>query len=168
MTPKRWKYLLTLLLVINVTALVTFAYHRWFRPGGETPAAAGTPAEAFARMLWLSSRQEMCLRDIRASFDAETEDLQTRIQEKKGAMVEEMKKASPDGAALDRLVDEVGRLQTEIQKKAVARLLEEKSILTEEQKEAYVRMFEDHLCRRGKGARTRPGGPRRRGPSPGL
>jgi Spy/CpxP family protein refolding chaperone len=152
MTKKLWKYGLILLFVINVTALLTFAYHRWFRVTDEKPAAGQALAEPFSKQLCLNGEQERCIRDIRSSFDAETEGIQTQMQEKRRAMVEEMKKASPDSAALDRLVEDISRLQAEIQKKAVLNLLKEKEVLTDEQKTTFFRMFEDHVCRRGGGA----------------
>ncbi|MBE3112427.1 MAG: periplasmic heavy metal sensor, partial [Acidobacteria bacterium] len=118
---------------------------------GEQPAAGQTLADSFSRQLCLNGEQEKCIKDIRVSFDAETEAIQTRLQEKRRAMVEELKKESPDSATLDKLIEDISRLQAEIQKKAVLNLLKEREVLTDEQKTTFFRIFEDHVCPREKG-----------------
>jgi Spy/CpxP family protein refolding chaperone len=143
---------LILLVVINVSALLTFAYNRWFRAPGSLPAEGSGLADAFERHLCLSGEQEKCIRDIRFSFDSEIGDVQAQMREKRRAMVEEMKKESPDSTLIDKLIEEISRLQAELQKKAVLNLLKEKEVLTPEQKAAFFRMFEDHVCPREKGA----------------
>lgn len=143
---------LVLLVVINVSALLTFAYNRWFRAPGQTPAANSPDATSFERHLCLSGEQERCIKDIRFSFDSEIGKIQAQMREKRRAMVEEMKKESPDSASIDKLIEEISGLQAEIQKKAVLNLLKEKEVLTPEQKATFFRMFEDHVCPREKGA----------------
>lgn len=151
---------LILLVVINVSALVAFAYNRWLRGPGEGPAGSPAMAGLFTRQLCLSGEQEKCIRDIRFSFDSEIGDVQARLGEKKRAMVEEMKKESPDGEMINKLIEEISRLQAEIQKKAVLNLLKEKEVLTDEQRATFFRMFEDHICPRENGPGRNPtGGP---------
>jgi len=151
MKKRLWTLGLILLVVINVSALLAFAYNRWLREPGERPAASPVLVDLFERQLCLSGEQQKCIKDIRFSFDSEIGDVQARMQEKKRAMVEEMKKESPDGASIDKLIEEISRLQAEIQKKAVLNLLKEKEVLTDEQKSMFFRIFEDHVCPREKG-----------------
>lgn len=151
MKKRLWTLGLILLVIINVSALLTFAYNRWLRGPGERPAASRDLADLFTRQLCLSGEQEKCIRDIRFHFDSDLADVQARMREKKRTMVEEMKKESPDGATIDRLIEEISRLQAEIQKKAVLNLLKEKEVLTDEQKAMFFRIFEDHVCPREKG-----------------
>ena len=146
---KKWlAFGLILLVVINGSALLTFAYNRWFRAPGSLPAEGSGLADAFERHLCLSGDQQKCIRDIRFSFDSEIGEVQAQMREKRRAMVEEMKKESPDSASIDKLIEEISRLQAEIQKKAVLNLLKEKEALTPEQKAIFFRMFEDHVCPR--------------------
>jgi Spy/CpxP family protein refolding chaperone len=151
MKKKLWTLGLILLIVINVSALVTFAYNRWVREPGGPPTVSPATADTFTRQLWLSGHQEKCIRDFRFAFDSEIGDIQARMQEKRRAMVEELKKESPDGATLDKLIEDTSRLQAEIQKKAVLNLLKEKEVLTDEQKAIFFRLFEDHVCPRKEG-----------------
>lgn len=152
MKKKLGRLALILLIVINVSALLTFAYNRWVRESVGKPTASPVLAETFTRELCLNGQQEKCIKDFRFAFDSEISDIQARMQDKRRAMVEELKKGSPDGATLDRLIEEMSQLQAEIQKKAVLNLLKEKEVLTEEQKATFFRLFEDHVCPREEGA----------------
>ncbi|MGB8958372.1 MAG: periplasmic heavy metal sensor [Candidatus Aminicenantales bacterium] len=152
MKKKLGRLALLLLIVINISALLTFAYNRWVREPVGQPKASPVLAKTFTRELCLNGQQEKCIKDFRSAFDSEISDIQARMQEKRRAMVEELKKGSPDGATLDRLIEEMSQLQAEIQKKAVLNLLKEKEVLTEEQKATFFRLFEDHVCPREKGA----------------
>ncbi|MCK7483919.1 MAG: periplasmic heavy metal sensor [Candidatus Moduliflexus flocculans] len=141
-----------LLIVVNVSALLTFAYNRWVRePGGPRPARS-VLADAFSRELCLSGTQEKCIKDFRFAFDSEIGGIQAQLREKRLAMVEELKKGSPDGATLDKLIEDTSRLQAEIEKKAVENLLKEKEVLTDEQRATFFRLFEEHVCPREQGA----------------
>lgn len=151
MKKKLWTLGLILIIVINISAMVTFAYNRWVREPGGPPTVSPALADTFTRQLCLSGHQERCIRDFRFAFDAEIGKIQAQMQEKRRAMVEEMKRESPDSASIDKLIEEISVLQAEIQKKAVLNLLKEKEVLTPEQKETFFRMFEDHVCPREKG-----------------
>ena len=152
MKKKLGRLALLLLIVINVSALLTFAYNRWVREPGGPPTAGAVLAGTFTRQLCLSGQQEKCIKDFRFAFNTEISDIQARMQEKRRAMVEELKKGSPDGATLDKLIEAMSRLQAEIQKKAVENVLKEKEVLTDEQKATFFRLFEDHVCPREKGS----------------
>jgi len=82
---------------------------------------------------------------------AEIKDIRYQMQEKKKALIKEMRKESPDMASIDRLIEEINRLQAEVQKKAVLNIFQEKKILTPEQKERFFRMLENHVCPRNHG-----------------
>lgn len=149
MKKRLMAYGIILLAVVNVTALFTLAYNRWVRRPS-APAAADTEGRlpsAKTRLL-LSAEQMGEMRNLRASFEAEIKEIQLQMEEKRKALVEEMRKESQDSALIDRLIDEIGRLQSEVQKKAVRHLFKEKQLLTPEQKERFFEMFEDHVCPR--------------------
>ncbi len=73
---------LILLVIINVSALLTFTYNRWLRhPGQPSPENSAT-APSFEKYLCLSGEQRQCLKDIRSSFDSEIAGIQEKIQKK--------------------------------------------------------------------------------------
>ncbi len=151
MKKKLGRLALILLIVINVSALLTFTYNRWVREPAGKPTARPVLTEAFTRELCLNGHQEKCFKDFRFAFDAEISDIQARMREKRLALVEELKKRTPDGATLDKLIEEMSWLQAEVQKKAVLNLLKEKEVLTDEQKATFFRLFEDRVCPREEG-----------------
>ncbi len=138
---------LILLFVVNISALVTFAYNRWVKPPSKFhPPSSVESAPLMPRQLSLSHEQLKCFGDIRSSYEAEIQEIQAQIQEKRRTLVGEMKKDSPDMASIDKLIEEISRLQVEMQKKAVLNLFKEKEVLTPEQREKFFRLFEDHVC----------------------
>jgi Spy/CpxP family protein refolding chaperone len=152
MKNKLFAFTLVLLIVINVSALASLAYNRWLRPmpkdAGFRAADSKTP---FEKELCLSGTQQDCLHDLIVSFNAEISNIRYQMQEKKKALIQEMKKETPDMASIDKLIEEINRLQAEVQKKAVLNIFQEKKILTPEQKERFFRMLENHVCPREHG-----------------
>ncbi len=134
------------LLVINISALVTFAYQRWVQPKGGAPSVLPASRVCLEESLSLNGTQKKCLKDIRFSFGREANAVQARLLAKRRALVDEIKRETPDLAAVGKLIDEIGGLQTEIQKAAIAHLIKEKQVLTPEQKEIFFRLFENHVC----------------------
>jgi len=138
---------LILLFVVNISALVTFAYNRWVKPPSKFHLPSSVESASLMQgQLSLSREQLKCFGDIRSSYEAEIKEIQAQIQEKRRTLVGEMKKETPDMGSLDKLIEEISRLQAEMQKKAVLNLFKEKEVLTPEQREKFFRMFEDHVC----------------------
>lgn len=149
---------LVLLFVINVAALLSFAYHRWIRQTDDAPSEPASSRVCIGEALSLSGKQQKCFQDIRRSFDSATEDIQAQIEKKRIALVEELKKNTPDMAAIDSILEEICGLQVEIQKTAVLHICQEKEVLTPEQKEKFCRIVESHVCFRDKKASSDPPG----------
>jgi Spy/CpxP family protein refolding chaperone len=142
------------LIVINISALFTLAYNRWFKvPPAYLPSGSGDTLAAAQARLSLNDEQLQQMKTQRVAFEAEIEEIQIKMQDKRKALVEEMKNATPDSALIGKLIDEIGHLQAQVQKEAVRRLFKEKQLLTPEQQEKFFKMFEDHVCPRGIGHR---------------
>jgi len=75
---------LILLLVINVSALLTFAYNRWLRTPAQPSAANSAVAASFEKHLCLNGEQKQCIKDIRFSFNSETAKSGRRCRKKEG------------------------------------------------------------------------------------
>lgn len=142
-----------LLVIINVTALLTFAYHRWVQPKGNAPSTIPASPVCLEEALSLNGTQKRCLKDIRLSFSREAEAAQERLREKRKALVDEIKSETPDMAAVGKLIGEISGWQAEIQKMAITHLFKEKQLLTPEQKEIFFRLFENHVCPEAKKGR---------------
>jgi Spy/CpxP family protein refolding chaperone len=102
------------------------------------------------------------MQKLRFSFEQEVESLRQQMWEKRNALLEEARNPSPNISRIDSLIEEIGALQTDIQKKSVRNLLKDKKLLTSRQQEKYFSLFEKHTQVRGRGHRRRGVG--RRGP----
>ena len=151
MKNKLLAFILILLFIVNISALVAFAYNRWVKPQSKfLPSGSVESALMMQRQLALNHEQLKCFRVLRSSYEAENKETQVQIHEKRMMLVEEMRKDTPDMGSIDKLIEEISRLQAKMQKKAVLNLFKEKEALTPEQREKFFRMFEDHVCPQGK------------------
>ena len=154
---------MVLLFVINITALATLSYNRWLKP--RTASLESSQQEtwrALQKQVSLSPQQSQTMQNLRLSFEQEVESLRQQMWEKRNALLEEARNPSPNMNRIDSLIEEIGALQTDIQKKSVRNLLKDKKLLTPRQQEKYFSLFEKHTQVRGRGHRRRGAG--RRGP----
>jgi Spy/CpxP family protein refolding chaperone len=155
---------LALLFVINITALATLSYNRWFKPL-PLPESPGDQSESWQKLqteISLTPHQSQTLKGLRNSLEREVESIRQHIAEKRNALLEEARNPSPNLNRIDSLIEEIGTLQMDIQKKSVRNLLKDKRILTPIQQERYFSLFEQHM--QGQGWRRRMRGKGRRGP----
>lgn len=155
---------MVLLFVINITALATLSYNRWFKPwpSSDAPLDQSKSWQELQTQVSLSPEQSQTMQDLRLSFEQDVEALRQRMREKRNVLLEEARNPSPDLNRIDSLIEEIGVLQTDVQKKSVRNLLKDKSLLTPRQQEKYFSLFEEHIKVRGRGYRKRGTG--RRGP----
>ena len=155
---------LILLFVINIAALATLSYNRWFKSRWDT-GGQWSQSESWQDLksqVALSPEQSQTLQAQRLSFEQEVAPLRVRMQEKRNALLEEARNPSPDLRRVDTLIEEIGLLQMNIQKLSFRNLMHDKNHLTPGQQQRYFSLFEEHMGRRGWGRRVRGAG--RRGP----
>jgi Spy/CpxP family protein refolding chaperone len=153
---------LVLLFVINITALATLSYNRWFKSWPQS-TGQGDRSESWQRLqtqVSLSRQQAQTMQDLRLTFEREVESLRQQMWEKRNALLEEARNDSPNLNRIDSLIEEIGALQTAIQKRTVRNLLKDKQILTPQQQERYFSLFREHTQVRGRGFRKRGTGRR--------
>ena len=155
---------LVLLFVINITALTTLSYNRWFKPW--SPAdEQWNQSESWQELqtqVSLSPQQSQTMQNLRLSFEKEVDSLRQQMWEKRNFLLEEARNPSPNLNRIDSLIEEIGALQADIQKKSVRNLLKDKEILTPGQQKKYFSLFEEHTQVRGRGYRKRGTGRRGR------
>ena len=157
---------LVLLFVINITAIATLSYNRWFRswPDSSKQWDQSEQWQDLRTHMSLNPQQSQTLQELRFSFEQEVESLRQQMGIKRNALLEEARNTSPDLDRIDTLIEEISALQTEIQKKTIRNLLEDKRLLSPAQQEKYFSLFREHIRGRGWGRRVRGtgrGGPRR-------
>jgi Spy/CpxP family protein refolding chaperone len=137
---------LIFLFIINLTAIATFSYNRWLKPKINM-------AEEEPQKIWESIQDQVALeppqlermKNLRSSFEKEILSLRIEIWRKKAVLLEEIRNPDPDLARIDKAIDELSRLQVEIQKKTIRNILKDKEILSPWQQRRYFSLFERHL-----------------------
>lgn len=137
-----------ILVIINISALITIFHNRRFRPP-ERPSGPPRSLDFLRHELALSDSQIAQLQAQRATFDKQIDEFRLKLQKKREALVEELRSDEPDSGRIDQLVEEIGELQIELEKKAIRGILQGKAILTPEQREKLLQMFEHRLQGRG-------------------
>jgi len=143
---------LLLLFIVNITAIVTFSYNRWLKP-------KITSDEKESSVIWNSLQDHVALnppqlekmKNLRLSFEKEIMSLRMQIWQKRKLLLEETRNLKPDLELIDNAIDELSRLQAEIQKKTIRNILKDKEILSPRQQKSYFSLFERHLQRPGRG-----------------
>jgi Spy/CpxP family protein refolding chaperone len=154
---------LVILTIINVTALVTIAYHRlhFKRPFPST----GRPdihMDFMKQELGLNEEQVKEFESRCDRFREETKPIHDSLRAKRKELMDEIAAEEPSVEKLDRLAEEIGTLEITLKKKTTAHLLEGKAFLTPEQQKNFFSLFDEGRYRmrgwrdRGKGIGGRP------------
>lgn len=152
---------IVLLCVINITALATLSYNRWFRPQQTETAAEITEAwDTLQAQIALGPHQMQRMQGLRFSYENEVESLRQQMWEKRNRLMDEVRNSSPNMNRIDKMVDELSELQAEVEKKTIRNLIKDKEILTPGQQERYFSLFESHMHGQGRGYGRRGSGGR--------
>lgn len=154
-----------ILTLFNLTALTTVAYQRWTVGKRIQELPEGDIGMRGFRELGFDREQMARMEESRKEFMERTEPLEAELHQLRLRMFELIRTEEPDTSAVFALVDSVGLVQNELQKVAIAHMLEEGAILTPEQREHLFGMFEKHMDkkwkhRRGHGRGIHGGGAR--------
>lgn len=143
----------SILILLNLSALATIAYYRFFRPPRE---------EVRIHPAWRKHKPEPCLWKAlnftdaqKAQFDTVKNTYRNRstkiihaLRQKRVAIIKELSTNEPDNAKLEKLADEIGKLHADLKKESIHHLLELKTICNTEQNEMlslhFNRMLERH------------------------
>ncbi len=140
-------YGLIFLVIINISSLIMLAYNRLLR---EEPSIYASGLQASPACLQselnLTPDQIQKMHKLRVCFSKDVASHSQEILEKNTSIFQELKKAKPDMARIDSLIDDISRLQAQIQKKTVLNLMKDKSVLNPEQRDCYFSIFETHVC----------------------
>lgn len=135
-----------LFLVVNLSALGTIIYkgQLWVRESEE-------PTSSIEETLALSPQQAQRIQMGRESFDSDWGRLDGAIQATREQLLVALQDKASEATSVRPLIDELARLQAELEKSAVTQLFQEREILTPQQQEQYltqvgVRMREGCGC----------------------
>jgi Spy/CpxP family protein refolding chaperone len=161
-TKHRWIILALLLSVaFNMTFLCALAFRLWEKRGHRMewrarvehaerapgrslePGGPGAPGggPGFEDELNLGREQRGRLKHLRDSFFPQIHMSHDRIFEKRKALAEMIASAKLDTAAIGRTLEEIGRMQIEIEQKVVRQMLQERELMNPKQREQFNRII---------------------------
>jgi len=135
---------LVLLTIVNVSALVTMAYHRLHFERHSPPVCPPKSPESFIRQeLNLNEKQAKEFESQAKRFREEIEPIRDSLESKKSDLMNEIMSEKPSQDKLSQLSEEIGALHVELEKMTSLHLLEGKSLLTPEQQKKFFSLFKE-------------------------
>ena len=121
-------WLLLVLIIINISALLTF-FIMFRAEKKELPeAASNNTSRTFQEQLSLTQEQSDTVFYINNNHRRVAEPISVALKEKRSELLAELEKDHPDTVLLDRYADEIGTLQKEMQKASIRHYLELKGV----------------------------------------
>jgi len=134
----KWIIIAFILTVINLSALGTFAYNRWYSEGTSVGEDKEVEQGHFMKhQLCLTDEQVAKTRTCREKCDVCIDALSYRMKEKRLDLVKELMAEAPDSVRIKHILQQVDSLQAKLQREVVKHLLLEKEILTPEQQKKF-------------------------------
>jgi hypothetical protein len=126
-------WLVVFILIINLSALVTFLvyYSKVYKPVKEP--LAGQSCQQLCRKLTLTPEQSKRVGIIQQEFSEKSEPIISAIKENRMLMLEELSKNKPDTALINSYASSIGDLHKELQKAAAWQFLSMKKICNADQ-----------------------------------
>jgi len=141
---KKWFIpLLLLLTIINLSALATFAYHRLHssKPMGRCSSSAETCALRLQQKLDLSEAQKQQLQQYQADYEGQSDSLARALNECRVELVQCLLQNPADSVAAERISSRMDALQSQLLRRVVNHLLEQKKYLSDQQQEKLFSMI---------------------------
>jgi Spy/CpxP family protein refolding chaperone len=135
---------LILLTIVNIAALVTFAYHR-FQPKPPMPPMnpPENPENFIRHELGLNEEQAKQFETHFNKLKMEMDPLLDSLKVKRSELTEEMAAGVPGMDRLDSLAEEIGAMEIRLQKKMIIHMLETKAFLNPEQQKKFFMLFKE-------------------------
>jgi len=145
MKTKTLKMVLLVSLAFNVTIIAAagffFLRDRWCAP--ERPGRHA----GLADKLELAPAQEASMKELDSHFRGQVRQMRSGILTQRERLLALMKEDEPDRAAIAAALSEINTLQGRIEAAAVEHMLAERSLLSPEQREKYLKLLEKRFER---------------------
>jgi hypothetical protein len=126
-------WMVVFILIINLSALITFLvyYSKTNRP--EKELVAGQSCQQLCRKLTLTPEQSKSVEIIQKEFSEKLDPIVSAIKENRMLMLDELSKDKPDTTLIKNYLSAIGDLQKELQKAAVWQFMSMKKICNADQ-----------------------------------
>ncbi len=130
------KRTIAVMLTLILTSLTLVSLVQAQQPG-PPPFAPQKPGMPMMRLLNLTAEQQSQISDLRLQLQKEMLPLRSELMTKRNELKLLMTAEKPDMGKINRKIEEISKIRTEIQKKRVAHRLKIRSLLTEEQRKIF-------------------------------
>jgi len=142
MKKKTLTWLLLLSLLINISAVATFAYYQWFY-------SEKSPKENIRRLhsrppyrrLDLTAEQREAMHNLRKNLFNEIRPLHDQLQQKRHEMITLLEQDSVSWDQIEEKINQISEIEKQIQRNTISNFLEYAKVLTPEQREKFLRMM---------------------------
>lgn len=142
--------LITFLLIINVAAISTIIFHRYFIPAHVLQGNKfENPVGYMRKTLNLDSKQEKVFRVLNSDYRKKSAETLEMLKMKRVEMLEELSLPEPNIDKLDEIADEIGVLHADLKKLTIKNFLKMKDNCTVEQQQKFKRMYRRMLMGKG-------------------
>lgn len=145
MKTRTLKLILLVSVIFNVTIIAAAGFF-YFRDSWCAVQRQGRGAD-LARKLDLTKEQEASMKEADARFRKEAREMRAGLLKHREVLLGLIGEDSPDRASIESTLKEMSALQGRIEAAAVEHMIEEKSLLTPEQREKYLKLLEKRFER---------------------
>jgi hypothetical protein len=136
-------WLLMVLIVINVSALVTFFLANGTNSGNALNGSENRPGAALKSELSLTPDQNIKVDEINSGYKASSETIILSIKEKKAELLEELSKENTDTNLVKVILHDLDIRQNNLQQVNIKQFLELKKICTPEQTRKLSKIYSE-------------------------
>jgi len=146
MSKKTLTWLLIFSVIINISTLATFGYHRWFEPKGPRFDRDRSPhKEFFSRELGLTEEQSQQVQALRSELWQQIKPLKSQLDEERRHFFQIQNQDSVNINEVYNSIDKISEIQKQMQRKTVENMLAHQSILTPEQKKKFFSLMANRM-----------------------
>lgn len=160
MKSKNIKIILLLSFIFNIAFLGSLGYRLIEKMKHQKARAERVERgrTEFKEWLGLTDAQQERLEAIREEFPSQMRPMRKQIEGERKELIQLLRVDTPDTAHIVSILDKIGQIQVDMQKEIVFQVWREKEVLSEEQREKFLKLVERRL---GGDSYRRRGGSRR-------
>ncbi len=136
--------IIVFLLITNISSIATLSYNKFFSGSDECPDYT-EDCDYIHEQLNLSGVQNSKLKTCNFKLKCNIQPIRDSLLVKQRILINILKKDNPDLSEINKAINEITKLQSNIQKNIVSNLLEWKKVLTPQQEEKFISLIYGRL-----------------------
>jgi len=157
MSKKTLTWLLIFSIIINISTLASYSYHRWLKPDRRSHRSfRSSHREALSKKLGLTEQQAQQVRELRSELWETIKPLRAQLHEERCKFMQEIKRDTVNIDEIYQSINRISEIQKQMQLKSVENMLAHQSILTPEQRKKFFELMSKRMQIEGSKRRHRP------------